>query len=263
MAFSNFCLGWPNRIDAGLLTASSAEQGMPVTNIATEAGGADQAWQSVGITGSITLTLPAADSFRAFGLFRTNLTDSATIRWRVFPTSSTGGSATYDSGTVLAGVMRGYAQTVLVLPNAVPGQAIQVDIADTSNPDGFLNVPLAYAGPVWQAARNFDASSSTGRTMQSNKTITRGGGVINRLDWIKRTFTLSLSGIRAAEVWPKVMDVDLYARRGNNVLFVPDPLDPLINSTAIYGELEASSEVTYPNRVIEARGWKAIITERL
>lgn len=263
MAFSNFCLGWPNRIDAGLLQASSAEPGMPVTNIATEAGSADQGWQSTSTTGWITLTLPAADSFRAFGLFRTNLTTNATVRWRVFPTSSTGGATSYDSGIVPADIVPSYAQTVLVLPAAIAGQAIRVDIADVSNPDGHINIPLAFAGPVWQAARNFDPNSSAGRTMQSNKTVTRGGGVIIRSDWIKRTFTLSLSGIRASEVWPKVMEVDLYARRGNNVFFAPNPSDPMINQTAIYGELEASSDVTYPNRVIEARGWKATITERL
>lgn len=260
---ANFALAWPNRFLYGSLTASSSEAALGVTNLANDSGSADQGWQSPDTTAWVNLQLSAVDTFQAFGVFRTNLSSGASIRWRVWSGTSVQNAPVYDSTQVPANVAASYCQSVLFLPSPVTGQMVQVDISDPSNPDGFLNVPLAYAGPVWQAARNFDPNSSTGRTVQSTKTVTRGGGVVIRNDWVKRTFTLSLSGIRAAEVWSKVMDADLYARRGNNLLFIPDPADPQINLTAIFGEVEPQSEVTYPNRVIEARGWKANITERL
>ena len=260
---ANFCLGWPNRWIYATLLASSQETGLEATNLANDAGSPDQAWQSTGTTEWIRLTLPAQDVFQAFGLFRTNLSATAQVRWRVWSGTSTTSAPVFDSNTYPANVAPSYLQTVLVLGDAVVGQTAQCDITDPSNPDGFINVPLAYAGPVWSPLRNFDPGSSNGRTQQSTKTLTRGGGVVIRNDWVKRTFTLSLSGIRVAEVWSKVMDADLFARRGNNLLLVPDPADPLINLQSIFGEVEPQADITYPNRTIEGRGWKALVTERL
>lgn len=261
---ANFCLCWPNRVTYGTITVSSAEPGLGGENLANDSGSPVYAWQTAGVTnGAINLVLPTQDTWRAFGLFRTNLTANAAVRWRVWAGTSMSDVPLFDSGQRSAGIAPSYLQSVLVLPSEVTGQMVQCDINDTGNPDGFLSVPLAYAGPIWQPLRNFDASSSTGRTSQSVKTATRGGGVVVRNDWTKRTFTLSLSGIRAAEVWSKVMDADLYARRGNNLLFIPDPADPLINLQSIFGEVEPTSEITYPNRVAEGRGWRATITERL
>ncbi len=259
---ANFVLGWPNRFVYGVISTSASEAALDGSKLANDQGSPEQAWQSPYTSGSIRLTVPEAMLWRGFGLFRTNLTTKAAVRWQVLADVS-GSSPVYDSGTIPAGIVPGYSQTILILPAAVVGRVIQVDIFDPTNPDGFLNIPLAYAGPLWQPARNFDAGSSAGRTMQSTKTLTRAGGIIIRSDWVKRTFTLSLSGIRASEVQPNVMDLDLWAKRGNNVFFVPDPDSPDANQQAILGEFETSSDVTYPNRVIEARGWKAVITERL
>ena len=261
---ANFCLAWPNRFTYGSITVSSAEPDLGGSNLANDSGSPIDAWQTAGVTnGAINFILPAQDTLQAFGVFRTNLTANASIRYRVWSGTSMSDAPVYDTGPKPAKVAPSYLQSVLVLPNAVTGRMLQIDLDDPGNPDGFINVPLAYAGPVWQPSRNFDASSGTGRTAQSTKTATRGGGVVVRNDWVKRTFTVSLSGIRASEVWSKVMDADLYARRGNNLLFVPDPADPNINLISIFGEMDPQSEITYPNRVVEARGYKAMVIERL
>lgn len=260
---ANFMIGWPNRMTYGTLTASSSEVGLPVTNMANDQGSFDQGWQTPMLQAWFRLTIPASDMWQAFSLHRTNLSKSAQVRWRVWTGTDTTAGPAYDSGMVASGIAPSYNQSVWILPHPISGQTVQCDLADANNPDGHINIPLAYAGPVWQPMRNFDPNSSAGRTMSSTKTVTRAGSVVIRSDWVKRTFTLSLSGIRAAEVWSQVMDLDLWARRGNNSLFVPDPADPLINLMSVFGELEASSDVTYPNKVVEARGWKATITERL
>lgn len=260
---ANFLLGWPNRITYGTLSASSSEAGLSVDNLANDQGSADQGWQTPASQGWFNVTIPQPDVWQGFSIHRTNLSSGSQIRWRVWAGIDTGAAPIYDSGLIGAGIVAGYNQSVLALPAPITGRTVQCDIMDASNPDGYLNVPLAYAGPVWQPAYNFDPGSSDGFIEGTTKTITRGGGVIIRSDWIKRTFTLSLSGIRANEVWPKIKDLERWARRGNNCLLVPDPASPLINLTSVFGQIEPASDVTYPNKVIEARGWKAVVTERL
>lgn len=260
---ANFLIGWPNRVTYGNLTASDSESGLAASNLALDQGSSDRAWQCPSRQGWFKLTMNVQETWQAFSLHRTNLSKTAQVRWRVWSGANTGTPLVYDSGEQPGGIVPAYNQSVIVLPAPVTGQTVQADITDSDNPDRFINIPLAYAGPVWQGARNFDPGSSAGHTKGQAKTVTRGGGVIIRSDWIKRTFTISLSGIRAVEVWPQVMDLDLWSGRGNNSLFVPDPEDPLINLQSIFGEIESASDVTYPNKVVEARGWKAVITERL
>lgn len=260
---ANCLLGWPNRFTYGSLTASAAEAALPVTFLADDQGSADQGWQAPGTAAWARLALPTADTFRAFGLHRTNLTSSATVQWRVWSGTDTATTPAYDSGVVAAGVVLGYGQTVRVLPAPLTGQTVQCDVSDPTNPDGFLNIAQAYAGPAWQPFRNIDFASSNGRASQSARTVTRAGGVILRSDWLKRVYDLTLAGVRDAEVWPLLMDLDRYARRGNNILFIPDPLATTLNYESLFGELETQGNVTWPYKTPDARGWRAIITERL
>lgn len=255
-------LGWPNGFTGGTLAASSAEAALPVTNLANDQGSPDQGWQTLAgvTTARIEFAVTAPVPWRAFGLFRSNLTPEATVRWAVLDAS---GSAVYDSGIQPAGAVPGYGQTVRVAAAPVAGTHVTCDISDPGNPDGFLNVPLAFAGPGWQPFRQFDYASFPAKLATSIRTVTRAGGAVIRTDSIKRTFDLTLSGIRDAEVRPLLLDLETYALRGNNVLFVPEPGASTVNYDSLFGELAPSSGVTYPYKTPEVRAWRAMLTERL
>ena len=250
--------GWPNGWTGGSLLASSQEAALPVGNLANGQGSPDQGWQSQAGVKSARIEFVIANSlaFRAFGLFKTNLTPFATVRWTV-------ADAGYDSGVQPGGVVPGYGQSVRVLPAAVAGQHVTCDISDPYNPDGFLNVPLAFAGPAWQPFRTFDYSSGLGKLATSTRTATRAGGVVIRTDSIKRTWDVTLSGVRDAEVRPLLLDLETYGLRGNNVLFVPDPDAATINTDALFGELTPSANLTWPYKSPEVRAWRAALVERL
>ena len=258
----NLLLCWPNRCTFGVLTASSQEPALPVTNLANDQGAPEQGWQTLaGVTTASFACDGSTDGpLRALGLFRTNLTATATVRWQVYAGS---GALVWDSGVQPAGIVPGYRQTVAVAPLGTAGRRVVCTISDPANPDGHLNVPLACIADGWQPARNFDYNSAPGRTGSNVKVPTRAGGVVIRPDWVKRVWDLSLSGVKAAEVWPRLMGLDLYARGGNNVLFVSDPDSPLRQVATVFGECEPQTNVTYPPQPADARGWRALITERL
>ena len=144
-------LGWENAIETSStsLVASAAADGASAELLRVPIGAASVAWQTpAGTTAAaLTVTTTAAVAWRAVSLNRTNLTTAATIRVRVGSAASLTTAPTYDSGTVSAGVAVGIGQALHVMPAAVSALAMRIDISDPANPDGYLNSPLAYAGP--------------------------------------------------------------------------------------------------------------------
>lgn len=258
---SNLCLAWRNHALTGpIVTSSTASSALQGDQLQNDQGASSAAWQTASgqTNGAILLNRPAGTKWRAFGLFRTNLTDAATVDWYV----GNGTDFTYI-GSPRPSVARGYGQSVHVAPVELEGDAMQVNISDPGNPDGFLNIPLMYAGPAWQPKVNYSYQSAPNRIRRSTRSESRAGGVTNRTDWIKRTFDLSLNAVDASEVRSQLAELELAAHRGGNVLFVPNPDSPDVQAEALFGEVEPQSGITYPFTTGKLRGWRASIVERL
>ena len=141
-------------------------------------GAASVAWQTPAGTTAAALTVTAATAavaWRAVSLNRTNLTTAATIRVRVSSAASLTTAPAYDSGVVSAGVAVGIGQALHVMPTAVSALAMRIDISDPANPDGYLNIPLAYAGPGTECSIAY--SSDAGLDVRRGDTTTRGGQI--------------------------------------------------------------------------------------
>lgn len=82
---SNAFFGWENHILSGLLTASSESPALPAGNLALPSGNAAEGWQTLDGVTTATLTHDALApvSTRALGLFRSNFTPDAVLRWRM------------------------------------------------------------------------------------------------------------------------------------------------------------------------------------
>ena len=89
---SNTYVGWQNAIKTGTLAASSSASGMSIQSLQKDIGASAVAWQTVaGVTAAtFTCTLTTVGLFRAFGLFRTNLTSSATVVFKVYSGATLG-----------------------------------------------------------------------------------------------------------------------------------------------------------------------------
>jgi hypothetical protein len=251
---SKLVIGYTNAVVLGTVAASSSVGGLGPDQLQNDQGNSASALQIPTTSGTITVTWTGL--YHGFGLFRTNLTASAVVNWTV-----KSGSTTVYSGTSLA-VVPGYRQTALVLSAPVSGTSLVITISDATNPDGYLNIPLAYAGPLFQPYRNMSYQSSPGRMDQTTVATTRSGGEVIRSDYIRRTYDLSFAGIKDVEqtaMWA----IDLAGRQGSNLFFVPDPASLIINTQAIFGRLLPQSGLTYPERSPDVRGYRATITERL
>lgn len=171
--------------------------------------------------------------------------------------------AEYDSGVISAGVVLGIGQSAHVLPAEVQGQIAFCEISDLSNPDGFLNIALSYQGPVVQTALNIGWGGGHGRSQGGADVRTRGGTEYPRLDWTARTRDIEHNGVLDTEVWPLVMALDAYARRGGNVLLLPNPGSPYLAQEAIFGRLRTTALLTTPLNTEDRVAWRATIEERL
>lgn len=179
------------------------------------------------------------------------------------PNNSPTLGATFDTGYVSAGIIPGYMKTVTALDTAVVGQVCRCDINDPTNPDTFLNIPLAYAGPVWQPLTNIDFSSAVGRDGAIDEVVTRGGQELPVARWDRMRVELSFQGVRTSEVWPTVMQIDHYSRLTGNLIWVNDPDNGLLNYETIFGRGSPTADLTYPYGGADRRAWKFRVQERL
>ena len=255
----NLVLGWQNEAMTGPVVVSSAVSGLGPEQLQNDQGGASTAWQTpAGTTSaSILLTRPAGTRWRAFALARTNLSPGAVVTWNVLDGAAATFVATSDP------VVPGFGQAVMVAPDEVTGDTMQVNISDPGNADGFLSAALLYAGPVWQPARNYGYASAILAEEGTVETRTRAGAEYVRNDWTRRGFDLSLGAVAPEEVWARVLVLDRYARRGGNVLLVPSPGGAQQNTQAVFGRLKPTAPIGYANNSARTRTWRATIMERL
>lgn len=255
----NFVVGYQNEVLSGAVTVSSFVPGFGGEQLQNDQGSPSMALQTPDGTTTLAILLirPPNTCWRGFGLFRTNLTPAATVVWNV----GLAGGAVYAGAS--DSVVPGFGQSIHIAPQDAVGDFMQVNIADPTNPQGHINIPLMYAGGLWQGARNFLYASAIVPTDSGITTETRGGGEFVRTDWRKRGFDLALGAVAPEEVWYRVDRLDGWARAGNNVFFVPSPADPDVNRAALFGRLKPTAGVGYANQSARTRSWRATITERL
>ena len=260
--------GWVNRIVTGSLTAGSSQALLPVANLQNPHGSADQGWQTAAgvrdpVPGAwMVCDAGASVTWRAFGLFRTNLTEQAQVRWFVSAAADFSTLA-YDSGKISAGVVDGYNQHVHIAPSTVTGRYLRLWIYDEANPDGFINIPLAFAGPAAAPGFNFDYPSTFGIEEVTDEVVTRGGAEYPEFRFNRRRWNVEINTIEKAEVWSIIVPWWQASVGGNNVLFVPDSEADDVQRVSIFGRVKANSDISYPYETIDYRAWRANVTERL
>ncbi|WP_336947500.1 hypothetical protein [Asaia sp. HN010] len=247
--------GYDNVFLYARLEAASAMPDLPVGNIATPQGAPATAWRSPGGTASVSLEPGGMVDWRCFSLHRTNLT--ATAQWSV--KIWRGATLAHDSGLLAADVRDG--QAVMTFDTAVQGNRVTILIADAQNPDGFLSIPLAYAGPLWQSQRNMAWSS--GESAESGAdTITSLSGVeYVTLRWQRRVLRIEHQSLGTEEL-PQIRAMLALGRTGANILFVPDPGAGTRSGDAVFGRIEAG-EITSSAGAANRRALTLTIRERL
>jgi hypothetical protein len=139
--------------DAGTITSSSEAS----TDLADDNAVHDfvgKPWRTTGDTSETwTIDLGSAVSTTIFGIFNHNFTSGATVKYQANATDSWG-SPTVDETLTIA-----TDSDSVVLPRLVyfPSHAAlrwrRIDIADASNPDGYIQVGRFIGGAYWEPTR--------------------------------------------------------------------------------------------------------------
>jgi len=259
----NTVLGIKNLIKSGSLIAGSSVPTMPITNLQTDSGAPSMAWQTV--AGALTPALGATfrvtearQMWRLFGLFRTNLSQTATVTFSLFINPAN----LIWSGTV-SGPQPGYGQVVAVAPTDVYADYCVVDITDTANTDNFINIPLAYAGPAWIPRLGFTWNSTYGRDSTVDEMVSRGGQEYPTYRFQQRRWEAAFDAISDSELWTEAQNLDRTSRYGGNILFVPDLGSITSSNEAVYGRVTVTADVSYIAGFHDRHAWKFRIKERL
>lgn len=251
----NCGFGWQNRILDAALAADAQMPHLPVSNLCSQQGAPSLGWRIPGTTAGLTLTLTDAVAFRAFSLHRTNLTSAAT--WSV--TASLGGVIIWR----MAGGPVANGQALLVSPSALLADTVRITVSDPTNPDGWLDLPLAYAGPLFQPVRNFSTSSTAGRTLGQDTITSLAGTEFVESRWFQRKLSIVHQSLGDADA--VVMDQILrVAATGQNILFLSDPTasGADLAARAVFGRL-SGNDLSNPFGAADRHALTLDLTERL
>ena len=252
-------IGHTNLVKTATISATSEETDMPATQVAGDLGAESMGWQTLaGVTSAtLTITMATAGSYvSAIGIFRTNL--SATVQTAITVTYS-GGPVYYN---VFTGVAAGYGQVVALMGSPTLCDSITIAIVDNSNTDTFLNVPLAFAGPIFEPTYPIGRDATYGRQTAIAETVSRGGSEFPRLLHDKRFYKFQIIATDA-EAWESVAEIDRLARLGTNVLLVPETTSDYLQKEAIYGRLKETLDVNFSLGAVKTRSWGGMVTERI
>lgn len=256
---ANGVLAWNNFVEISSITSNSEVITAPASNLASPQGGFP--WLSTfgDTTAEIYFDMLESRSVRAFGIFRTNFSITATVRYRLGTTL--GGSEVLDTGN-LSGVVAGVNQHVYVHPTSLSARYLRITIADSSNTDAQLRAGMAFCGNAFEPTSNFSFTSNRSRENRLDVLTSAGGHEYPQFYWVRRQWSLSWDDLSDSEVRQNLEEVDKYARMGYNILFVPDYEDsPCENS--VYGLLRNPGPFAFARVGFSRYGWNAEVTERL
>lgn len=258
-------IGYVNHVQTTgtTITATSEVSGMSGSNVAGNIGSSATAWQTLAgvTTATLTITLNPASSltlslWQGFGLFRTNLSPSASIVLAL-------GGVTVAT---LAGPTAGYGQVVSLLsvPSASIGAtSLTIAITDSTNTDGHLNIPMVFAGPLFIPEIGHSYRSNFGREDRTDVTTSLGGQEYAQSRWSKRFVTMDFDAMVSAEIIASAMEIDRLSRLGGNILAVRDRTSTVLAQEAVFGRLLSTAAFGYPTNSASILGWSAKVTERL
>lgn len=273
---SNICLAYPNRLISGVtLSAGSWSAALPLANlldrqITKPARSTDATLAST----QFQADLGTARALRVFALCNHNL--SSTAQWRVSLGTSAGGTQVYagawvdvwqltlEAGLVSLGVqdvdyLRWPYAAVQVLPAALSARYITVEVDDTTNADGYVQIGRPFAGGAHQFAVNPEFGLQDGMQDLSTKARSESGALWTTHRRRLRSVNFMHSFLTLTE-GDTLYEMQRHLGTVDELFYVPDPLDAQATQRyGFLGQIEELSPLEYPNFAL--RGMALRITE--
>lgn len=238
---SNAALLWRNLADAGLLTASAAVSGMPVSQLQGEH--VRKPWRAAGASAHVICDFGAAVDLDTVGLFGITAGASATARLRLSTADATGAAGdALDTTAVASGTQFfdvDHGALVWAGAAAVTGRWLRIDLAEPGA--AHLEAGRIVAGARTAFATNFAPGSGRGRIDPSIRTATLGAGTLIDRRRSRRFLDLGFDWVTAAE-WADIVE-PIERERGltDDVLVMIDPESTNLPRDTVWGLLSDMS----------------------
>lgn len=228
--------------DTGIFSGGSWVGTMPITGAANPFGNAARTNNTLATSTKFVVDLQAEYPVRMFAFLRHNLTLAGTIRVKVYnaasvltldqtiaaPADVVWGSKRWEGfpwETRLYDETPGGPQSVYIHPTPVAARYVHVDIVDTANPDGYVQIHRFMCGDPYQPELNFTHGAQLGWVDPSIITEARSG-----IEWVdlrpkRRTFMGQFDALTEGEAMGEVYDMMRVCGRTNPLVMVYDPED--------------------------------------
>jgi hypothetical protein len=244
-------IGYSNLADIATLSGGDWLATMPRDNLLTDPIGlhartVDDATAST----QFDIDFGGAQGVRLFALVSHNLSASATYRLRGSDTAGVFTTPLYDSGTTSAwaasytasaepwesdgfwdsivtwsGADGGTPNLIHVLAAETAARYWRLEIADTTNADGYVEAGRLFVGPAFAPAVNFDWGAAIGYADESTVEMVYGGTEYFDRRPVRRVATLRFSWLTDAEALRYLLDLQRTRGITREILFVWDPDD--------------------------------------
>lgn len=266
-------IAFPNRIDEATLSGGSWLSALPLTNLqdiryAKKARTANLLVPS----GVINIDLGRQRDIRLVALISHNLTELATIRIRGSAADPTFAVTSFDSGSMSAypsvsslslawedpgfwfgtidSERRAYypSHAIYLMDSPAFARYIRVEITDTSNPDGFIELGRIFVGPSWSPVTGIAAGFQIGH--EDVTTVEESVGRTEYFDRrpLVRTMRFSLDFLQTSEIFGPVFDFERQLGISGEAFIVPLPDQPdKITQTAFPCRIRQLSPAELPS----------------
>lgn len=236
---SNCVFGWPIFSDESVLytptySGGSWETTLPLDNIADRR--LDKVARSTDATATNTVFEVDLGVAREVGLIAVilpNLSSAGTVRVKGSSTEGDFSSPVYDSTAITPYPSGATAETLGALSPtfvAVPssGQTArywQVQITDTGNSDGYIDVARLVIAKAWQPSINMSAGAVLGLESETSRRVTDGGSAVYNDRPRRRLLDFSIALLPDDESMEDAWDMQRIAGTSGQMFFVMDPAD--------------------------------------
>lgn len=278
----NLILAFPNRIDECTLSSGSWSSTLPLANIQ------DRIIRRVARTTNANLTSTKFDAaltknrpVKLIALVNHNLTIIAKYRVRIstvadFATTvhDTGwlevwpsvwpfgyvewGSDNWWKGTLSSEERQGYISNLIVyLPYNINGRYIRIELDDTTNAAGYIEIGRVVIAPGWEPQTNYNF----GATLQYED-VTEVEASLSQVEYFnqkikRRTTKLELEWLTPDEAYTYIFEMQRQLGISGEVFFIPD-LDDSRNliRRAYLGRMKQLSPIEYPRYSFYKHGFE-------
>lgn len=241
---SNLGIGWPDRVSAATVSGGSWQASLPVTNVADRRiTRPARSTDATAANTKIDIDCGSAKSMRAFALINHNL--QSTAQWRIKASlTALGSTDVLDTGAlnilqmslspdVLAwedsgwwegigdGWLRNMHPVIYVHTSQISARYVRIEITDTSNSDGYVQIGRAIISPMLVPATNDDLGRGCGFLDFNAFDVGEAGAEFARLGRKAKRETVSLSWLTEEEA-RFLRGISRQRGTDDDVLYVPD-----------------------------------------